>query len=188
MKQQDQLSQLETIIARRQGNFCDIGRALNEIRKNQLYKLALFETFEAYTKVRWDMGRSQAYRLIKSYEVIRNLSPIGDILPANECQVRPLAQLEPVEQRKVWKDFLNSGMEITALNIKKIIGNRAGTKNNPADLSDQISREYMTAVQLMMEQVSVAQHDHWQQTSRQAALLWNRVIKEKILSKGADNG
>lgn len=66
MKQQDQLSQLETIIARRQGNFCDIGRALNEIRKNQLYKLALFETFEAYTKVRWDMGRSQAYRLIKS--------------------------------------------------------------------------------------------------------------------------
>lgn len=116
------------------------------------------------------------------------MSPIGDILPANECQVRPLAQLEPVKQRKVWKNFLNSGMEITALNIKKFIGNRAGTKNNPADLSNQISREYMTTVQLMMEQVRVAQHDHWQQTSRQAALLWNRVIKEKILSKGADNG
>ena len=183
MKQHDQLSHLETIIAKHKGNFCDIGRALNEIRENQLYKLALFETFEAYTKVRWDMGRSQAYRLIKSYEVIRNLSPIGDILPANECQVRPLAQLEPVEQRKVWKNFLNSGMEITALNIKKFIGNSAGTKNNPADLSDQISREYMATVQLMMEQVRVAQHDHWQQTSRQAALLWNGVIKEKILSR-----
>ncbi len=188
MKQHDQLSQLETIIARHKGNFCDIGRALNEIRKNQLYKLALFETFEAYTKARWDMGRSQAYRLIKSYEVIHNLSPIGDILPANECQVRPLAQLEPVKQRKVWKDFLNSGMEITALNIKKVIRAKTTNRNNSTDLSDQISSEYMATVQLMMEQVRVAQHDHWQQTSRQAALLWNRVIKEKILSKGGDDG
>ena len=99
-----------------------------------------------------------------------------------------MAQLEPVEQRKVWKDFLNSGMEITALNIKKIIRAKTINRNNSTDLSDQISSEYMATVQLMMEQVRVAQHDHWQQTSRQAALLWNRVIKEKILSKGADNG
>lgn len=77
-------------------------------------------------------------------------------------------------------------MEITALNIKKFI--RAVDQNDRKDLTDQISSEYMAAVQLMMEQVRVAQHDHWQQTSRQAALLWNRVIKEKILSKGADNG
>lgn len=188
MDGQNKLLQLETVIARNQGHFCDIGRALNEIRKNRLYKLALFETFEAYTRARWDMGRSQAYRLIKSYAVICNLSPIGDILPANECQVRPLAQLEPFEQRKVWQDFLNSGMEMTALNIKKFIGAKAVDKNDSADLTDQISRGYMAAVELMIEQVRVAQHDHWQQTSRQAALLWNRVIREKILSKGADNG
>ncbi len=194
MEQQNRLSHLETVIARNQGHFCDIGRALNEIRKNRLYKLALFETFEAYTRTRWDMGRAYAYRLIKSYEVVCNLSPIGDILPANECQVRPLAQLELIEQRKVWQGFLNSGMEITALNIKKFIGTRTvdnlkvRPKNDPVDLTDQISDEYMAAVQQMMEQVRMAQHDHWQQTSRQAALLWNRVIREKILSKGAGNG
>ncbi|MCP4021621.1 MAG: DNA methylase [Desulfobacteraceae bacterium] len=188
MKQQNRLSHLETVIARNQRHFCDIGRALNEIRKNRLYKLALFETFEAYTRARWDMGRAYAYRLIKSYKVVCNLSPIGDILPANECQVRPLAQLELIEQRKVWQGFLNSGMEITALNIKKFIGARTVDKNNPVDLTDQISDEYMAAVQQMMEQVRMAQHDHWQQTSRQAALLWNRVIREKILSKGTGNG
>ncbi len=194
MEQQNRLSHLETVIARNQGHFCDIGRALNEIRKNRLYKLALFETFEAYTRTRWDMGRAYAYRLIKSYEVVCNLSPIGDILPANECQVRPLAQLELIEQRKVWQGFLNSGMEITALNIKKFIGTRTvdnlkvRPKNDPVDLTDQISDEYMAAVQQVMEQVRMAQHDHWQQTSRQAALLWNRVIREKILSKGAGNG
>jgi len=171
MESHNKLSQLETIIARSQGHFYDIGRALNEIRKNRLFKLALFETFEAYVRARWDMGRSQAYRLIRS--------PIGDILPGNECQIRPLAQLESVEQRRVWKNFLNSGMEITALNIRKFIGARG--KNIPVDLSDQISSDYMAAVQLMMEQVRVAQHEHWQQTSRQAALLWNQVIRESIL-------
>ena len=188
MDREDKLLQLETVIARNQAHFCDIGRALNEIRKNRLYKLALFETFEAYTRARWDMGRAQAYRLIKSYEVVCNLSPIGDILPANECQVRPLAQLEFIEQRKVWQGFLNSGMDITALNIKKFIGARMVDKNALVDLTDQISDQYMAAVKLMMEQVRMAQHDLWHQTSRQAALLWNRVIREKILSKGADNG
>ncbi len=188
MDRQNKLVELETVIARNQAHFCDIGRALNEIRKKRLYKLALFETFEAYTQARWDMGRARAYRMIKAYKVICNLSPIGDILPANECQVRPLAQLEPIEQRKAWQGFLNSGMEITALNIKKFIEARGGDKNAPVDLTDQISDDYMTAVQQMMEQVRMAQHDLWHQTSRQAALLWNRVIKEKILSKGAGNG
>lgn len=184
----DRLIHLENMIARSQEQFYKMGRALKEIRDNRLYKLALFETFEAYVKARWDMGRAQAYRLIKAYEIICNLSPIGDILPANESQVRPLVQLKPIEQRTAWKNFLNTGMEMTALNIKKFIkGNRKPDKNGPADLSDQISCEYMAAVQTMLEQICVAQHDHWQKTSRQAALLWNRVIREKILFKGADN-
>ena len=72
--------ELETLIAHNQERFCQIGRALKEIRDGRLYKQALFETFEAYIRARWDIGRSQAYRLITSYEVIRNLSPIGDTL------------------------------------------------------------------------------------------------------------
>jgi hypothetical protein len=40
----------------------------------------------------------------------------------------------------------------------------------------------------MLGQIQLAQNDRWQKTSRQAALLWNRVIREKIVSKGADNG
>ena len=135
------------------------------------------------------MGKSQAYRLIKAYQVVHNLSPIGDILPANEFQVRPLMQLDLFEQRKVWKDFLKTGLEITALNIKKFIAACKSTdKSKPVDLTDQISKEYMDAVLMMLEQVRIAQNDHWQKTSRQAGLLWNRVIREKILSKESDNG
>ena len=81
----DRLIHLENMIARSQEHFYEIGRALKEIRDNRLYKLALFEAFEAYVKARWDMGRAQAYRLIKSYEIICNLSPIGDIFEWWSC-------------------------------------------------------------------------------------------------------
>lgn len=185
--EQDRLAHLESRIARKQNHFWEIGGALKEIRNHRLYKLTLCETFAAYTRSRWDMSRSHAHRLIEAYEVIQNLSPIGDILPANEAQVRPLVRFEPFEQRNLWKRFLASGMEITALNIKKFI-NSSGPKRKKSDLTDRVSSEYMAAVRLMMEQVRTAQHDNWQQTSRQAALLWNRVIREKILSKEAENG
>ena len=56
------------------------------------------------------------------------------------------------------------------------------------DLTDQISKEYMDAVQAMLEQVRIAQNDHWLKTSRQAGLLWTSVIREKILSKEPGNG
>jgi len=184
----ERLVQLETLIARNQERFYKIGQALKEIRDNRLYKLALFDTFEAYTRARWDMGKAHAYRLIKSYEVIYNLSPIGDKLPANESQIRSLARLDSLEQRRIWKAIINNGMELTALNIKKFIATQKAPSENKPDLTERISAEYMAAVQAMVEQVRVAQHDHWQKTSRQAALLWNRVIREKIQSKKTCNG
>lgn len=102
---QDRLTHLENIIAGNQNRFYEIGKALKEIRDSHLYKLTLFETFEAYARARWDIGRSQAYRLINAYNVIGNLSPIGDRLPGNETQTRPLVQLDPAGNEKYGKNF-----------------------------------------------------------------------------------
>lgn len=187
--QHDRLAHLENIIADNQYRFYEIGKALKEIRDSRLYKLTLFETFEAYARARWDICRSQAYRLINAYSVIGNLSPIGDILPGNESQTRSLIQLDPIEQREAWRDFLNTGMDINARNIKDFIDERkAKEKGKPVDLTDQISSDYMNGVQEMLGQIRVAQNDHWQKTSRQAALLWHRVMREKILSTETGNG
>ena len=184
--QQYRLKHLETIIARNQYRFYEIGQALLEIRDSHLYKQALFTSFEAYARSRWDIGRSQVYRLIDAYSVINNLSPIGDRLPGNETQTRPLVPLSPPEQRKIWQEFLNTKIEVTARNIQKFINERKAKENIPdSDLVDQIGDEYMAAVQKMLNQVQYAQNDRWQQTSRQAALLWNRVIQEKIVSEEA---
>ncbi len=176
------------MISNNQYRFYELGKALKEIRDSCLYKLSLFNTFEAYARDRWDIGRSQAYRLIDAYSVINNLSPIGDRLPGNETQTRPLVPLSPPEQRKIWKDFLNTGMEITARNLKNFIDERKAKENSRSGDTDQISSDYMNAVQEMLNQVRYAHNDQWQKTSRQAALLWNRVVQEEILSREASNG
>jgi len=182
--QQERLIHLETIIAGKQRDFYELGKALNEIKQGHLYRLTLHNSFVAYVKARWDMGKSQAYRFIHAYQVINNLSPIGNKLPANESQVRPLAGLNTLEQRAVWKRFLATGKELTASNIKAFIRpGKPSHKNDPVDQMDIITDDYRAAVSFMMEQIRIAQNDQWQKTSRQAAILWNRVIREKILSK-----
>jgi hypothetical protein len=181
---QSRLSHLETVIAQQRGSFHKIGKALKEIRDDRLYRQLLFTSFEAYLKDRWDMGRSQAYRLIEAVRVIDNLSPIGDILPENEAQLRPLVQLNPMDQRKTWLDFVATGKQLSARNIRRFVsGCPSRAQRNGPDLTEVISSDYEEAVMAMLEQIRLATQDGWHSTSRQAALLWNRVMKDRIVTK-----
>jgi hypothetical protein len=185
MNSRDRLRLFEDAIDKGRRRFFETGRALKTIRDEKLYRLALFDSFESYVRRRWEMGKSQAYRLIEAGAVIDNLSPIGDELPANEAQARVLARLAPAEQRRVWREFLESGAERTASNIAMFVRNgraKAGG-GREKDLTGLIGADYKKAVLKMMEQIDLAKSDGWRTTSRQAALLWNRAMKEKILSK-----
>lgn len=182
----ERLSDLEKIIADQRYYFYKIGKALKEIRDKRLYKIALFDNFEEYTKNRWDMSRSQAYRLINAFTVVNNLSPIGDKFPENEAQARLLTQFNQDKQCKIWSDFLKTGVEVTALNLRKFILIKTKKQETvPDDQTNLISDNYMETVNAMLEQIRAAQNDGWQATSRQAALMWNHVMYEKILSDTA---
>ena len=87
------LEQLESVIKQYRRDFYAVGKALKEILDGRHYNRLSFKSFESYIKCRWDMGISHAYRLINAFEVMANLSPIGEQLPQNEAQARPLAQL-----------------------------------------------------------------------------------------------
>ena len=76
-----------------------MGCALAKIRDSRLYR-ETHETFESYCRDRWDMGKAYAYRLIDSAQVQEVLSPMGDITPTNERQVRPLTKLTPEQQQE----------------------------------------------------------------------------------------
>lgn len=181
----NRLTQLEDIIAANQHRFHQTGKALKQIRDEQLFRDLLFDSFDAYVRDRWDMARSQAYRLIKAANVIDNLSPIGDgVLPENEFQARVLACFTKADQRNIWRAFIASGMALTAKNIRKLA--HQASKNKPvkkanASMVDIISADYKAAVMAMLGQIRSAQNDDWQTTSRQAALFWLNVMKENVI-------
>ena len=175
------LAQLEAVIKNYRQDFYSVGKALKEIRDGRHYHRLSFKSFESYVRLRWDMGRSHAYRLIEAALVINNLSPIGEILPKNEAQARPLAKLDAFSQRRVWRDFLKTGKTLSAVNIKKFVSAYLGEQKTKAPFIEVISKDYQQAVHGMLSQIRIAQNDSWRATSQKTALYWNNVMKEKIL-------
>jgi hypothetical protein len=82
--------------------FIKVGNALFEIRDSRLYRQT-HSTFEAYCRERWTMSRPRAYQLIDAAQMTKNLSTLVDKQPTSERQVRPLAKLEPEQQKEAWQ-------------------------------------------------------------------------------------
>jgi len=97
-----EFQRLEQIVDKGMKSFIEAGVALMEIREQRLYR-AEYGTFEEYLSVKWETSKAYANRLIASAEVVKNLTPIGAILPQNEAQARPLTNLSPEEQKNVWQ-------------------------------------------------------------------------------------
>jgi hypothetical protein len=173
------LAHLEAVIQKYRQDFYAVGKALKEIRDARHYQKLCFTTFERYVNVRWDMGKSQAYRLIEAFLVMENLSPIGDVLPKNEAQARPLTKLDAHSQRKAWRGFLKTQKPLSALNIKRFIS--LDEQKRQSRFVEVVSEQYKEAVSAMLYQITIAQNDRWRSTSQRSALYWNKVMKEKIL-------
>jgi len=179
---QEQINRLESIIESNQRNLHSVGNALKQIRDNHFYRDLGFDSFEAYAKNRWDIGKSHAYRLIDAAQVVDHLSPIGDSLPLNEAQCRLLSPFESLDQRKIWRAFLQTGLALTARQLKIFIADYKGTPKTPGyDRIETVSDAYQRAVFDMLYQIRVSRSEHWESTSRQAAIYWNNVMKTKIL-------
>ena len=110
--------ELEHIIQLGLGTFYYVGSALLEIRDSRLYR-STHVTFEDYCRDRWKMARNYANKLILAAVVVANLGTTVPI-PTNEAQVRPLTDLEPEQQRKVWLQAVNNAPmgKVTALNVE----------------------------------------------------------------------
>ena len=116
---------LERIIEEGLRTFTDVGSALLQIRDGKLYQ-PQYSSFEEYCQEKWDMEHSHAYRLMDSAKVMANLktSPIGEVLPTNESQTRPLASLSPEQQVEAWKEATTkapTGKKPSARLVQKIV-------------------------------------------------------------------
>jgi len=88
--------------------------------------------------------------------------------------------LAPAIQRKIWRDFLMTDIELSALNIRKYIA--SCITDNPGTEVDRtgiISNTYKEATLAMLEQISQAQSDGWQSTSQEAGEVLEQGYERK---------
>lgn len=123
----DELQRHEQTIERGLTTFVDVGTALLAIRDGRLYRLVC-TTFEEYCRKRWGFSRIHAHRLIEAAEVSGNLLPIGNKMPTTESQARPLAQLEPDQQREAWALAVETAPngKVTAAHIERVVDQMTG--------------------------------------------------------------
>lgn len=101
-----ELAQCETVIERGMSTFREVGNALARIRQGRLYR-DQYDSFETYSRAKWNMSGTHAHRLIDSASVVENLkdSPIGE-LPKSESVARELSKVPKEKQREVWEKAL----------------------------------------------------------------------------------
>jgi len=137
--------------------FFEAGRSLRELRDRRLYR-STHKSWEEYCQGRFGFTRHAANFKIAASGVFENLvtksyhpdnvEAAGEemvtksyqILPTKETQVRPLAKLEPKEQRQVWQQAVEAAggkvpteclVKETVLRHKGIV-ERLKEKNPPA--------------------------------------------------------
>lgn len=98
------LAKHEEVIQHHFESFKDAGNALVAIRSGKLYR-ETHATFDDYCRERWEMSKTQANRLIAAAQVVENVSTVKEskdiVEHLTESAVRPLAALNPAQQRKV---------------------------------------------------------------------------------------
>lgn len=125
------LEQHEATIERGLKTFVEVGRALQAIRDERLYR-EQYDRFEDYCQERWGWSRQRAYQFIDAAETTGRLTTIVDTHPATESQARPLTQLPPEEQADAWEEVVTeaeeTGEKITARKVQQVVAKRVSGK------------------------------------------------------------
>jgi hypothetical protein len=145
-----ELERCEAIIERGLKTFFEVGSALLRVRDLRLYRVD-HPTFEAYCQERWDFSKTYANNLIAATSVRNNLTTmVVTELPENERQARPLAHLEPDQQRQVWQATLQRaqalGKRITAALVEAVV-KELQPPETPVELATRSPRKSHSAVQ-----------------------------------------
>ncbi len=185
MDSSQRLVALETLISANQPDFYVVGTSLSEIQEHLLYKIE-YGSFEAYIENQWDMSKTHAYRMIAAVKVINCLSPIGDSVPNNEAQARPLTGFSPTKIKTLWHLFLQSEQPITARNIRRFIFQQRKKNESKMPSTERISEAYQQAVENLLLQIDINNKEHWKTTSLKTALRWNKVCLNKIQENSDD--
>lgn len=112
LEEKTRLYDCELVIETGLNTFVAVGKALLEIKENNLYKKD-FDTFENYCQTKWNLSARHSNRLIQASNVIANLGPIGlnpEQIINTENKARILSKFAPEIQRLILTDLQESGL------------------------------------------------------------------------------
>ena len=183
-----------TIETNLKGAFYEVGIALKRIRDNRLYRDSL-GSFDEYCRVRWDLSRRHADRLILSSEVVDNLKTLdgsaklatllktethGSRIPFNERQVRPLTKLSAAFQKEAWQAAVNSasGGRVTAKHVNKAVADIMDWQVKPVvektkeqiKTDPRVTLEFKAAFEALLNIIQKERENRWREMSWKAAL------------------
>jgi hypothetical protein len=139
---QEDLVNLERAVRQGLQVFYRVGEALAEIRDRKLYKQHGFTDFRDYLRDYWNMGKSRAYQLIESAEVMKNITESkgvpnggqnlvlaksvhhgGQNYPKSERITRELAKAPPEQQAEAWKKAVETAPDHnpTAVHTRAVV-------------------------------------------------------------------
>ncbi|HVT30343.1 MAG TPA: hypothetical protein VHE81_20200 [Lacipirellulaceae bacterium] len=111
---------------------------INTYKDGAFWRSLNFETFQDYCLSRFGYAKSHAYRLTSAGKFVDNLeksgvfanSPIGEWLPHNENQIRPILALPEDAQVTGWKKVVlkTPPAELTGTTVAKVIREYAKEK------------------------------------------------------------
>ena len=125
-----EFERLDTIVKNGLKGFIEVGAALMEIRDQKLWRAGNFKNWEDYCQNVEGFSRIHAHRLIEASQCVKEIQNLSNssIKPKHESQVRPLLELENIEDRlHVWNAIvmmIEDGLttpKITAERVREMV-------------------------------------------------------------------
>ena len=188
------LQELESIVEHGLQTFYEVGKALEEIREQKLYR-ETHKTFEAYCQEKWGMARQTANRFIGAARVMEILEPIGSKIPTKESQIRPLAQLPPELQIQIWQEAVESSPNgiPTGAAVKRLVEERFPSDGSGRSPKDSVSEfeKLRSDNQRLREQIREQNRERDRRSAAVALELEqlraeNRQLKAELLQRDKD--
>lgn len=185
-RERDDLATCEAALDNLRVAFWAAGKALQVIRDARLYRQD-HATFEEYVEQRWDMSRSQAYRLIDAWPLAERLSPMGDTL--NERQIRELLPLAGRHGQDaaalVYSTVAETdGVQVTAAVLHGAVSVLPADHFDPAEAADQI-RAYLTGTLGPPSQPAASPVETWTAEASKLLRVLHRVANPGTLKAAA---
>ena len=188
------LLQLESIVEQGLHTFYEVGKALEEIREQKLYR-ETHKNFEAYCHEKWGITKRRAYQFIDAAEIMENLCTNVHNSLVKEYQIRPLKGLPPEVQVEIWQEALDSspnGMP-TGAAVQRLVEQRfpsLGSGRTSKD-SDSELEKLRSDNKLLREEVRQQNRDRDRRAAAVALEMEqlraeNRQLKAELLKRDKD--